>query len=224
VIIPVKFDVRVVPTVRRLHAFARTRGLAIEVLVCGALPAGVVSELPAVFVPVIPARKGACVRNGIVAANARTLLVCDADLPVSDDDLDRLLAASTVSPVVFASRTGMRTAVTGTSRFRMISSGLYRFLASALFGLRLDAQCGVKVFRREIARKLTIMQRLNGLLYDTEIALNCRSLNIAVTEVSVSIHNDEHSVINALEACVEVVVGLGILWFRSERSSRICPR
>jgi hypothetical protein len=220
VIIPVKLDARVVPTIRRLRAFARTRALALEIFVCGALPAEILADLAAAFLPVCPARKGACVRAGILAATAPVLLVCDADLPVSDTDLERVLAASIASHVVFASRTSASTPVTGTSRFRMGLSYAYRFLISTLLGLHLDTQCGVKVYHRETARLLIALQRLDGLLYDTELALNCRSLAIAINEVPVAIHNDRNSVINAFDAGIEVVIGLALLWLRRERFSR----
>jgi hypothetical protein len=222
-VIPVRHDLRVVPTLDRLHRFATFRSLAIEIIVCGMLPPMSLTKLPAIFVSVNPPLKGSCVRAGITIARAPTVVVCDADLPVSDRDIDRLLAASTTSRVVFGSRTAAGASVVGTTGFRLLLGGIYRFLQSLLLGLRFDTQCGVKVFERHVAKKLFAAQRLEGLLYDTEIALTCRALQIPITEIAVSIHNDVHSVISPLNASVDIVIGLGILWFRSMNRHRSLP-
>src|SRR5438105_270222 len=92
-VIPVRDDVRVLRTLLRLRRFAATRQLTIETIVCGVLPAVVLHRLPCKFISVIPPRKGRCVRHGILVASSATIVVCDADLPIGDADLDLLIEA-----------------------------------------------------------------------------------------------------------------------------------
>lgn len=217
-VIPVRDDVRVLRTLLRLRRFAATRQLTIETIVCGVLPAVVLRRLPCKFISVIPPRKGRCVRRGILVASSATIVVCDADLPIGDADLDLLIEASKTKSVVFASRIGAGASVDGTSRLRLFCSKLFRSLQWALFSLDLDTQCGVKVFQRSVAAALTDEMLVGGLLYDTEIALRCRSQGIAIAEVPVAVHNDKNSVVGGVEASVQAAVGLCALWLHAAAS------
>jgi hypothetical protein len=83
-VIPVRRDDRVTGTVRRLQAWAVANRLAIELVIIGeqgarGVPPGVT------WIERRPARKGRCVRDGVLASHGEVVLVADADLPVADD-------------------------------------------------------------------------------------------------------------------------------------------
>ena len=112
--------------------------------------------------------KGACTRQGMLAASGQLRIFTDADLSYPISGIDRFVDELQNADVVIASRetsgikyaTMTRRAITTLSRFVMD-----RFFVRGIP----DTQAGFKGFRADVARDLFGHQRVNGFGFDAEI-------------------------------------------------------
>lgn len=214
IIIPVTRDRRVVDAVRVLSGWADRNGLKVEILVCGEPPPGELLA-PARVVEVKPARKGECVRAGVRKCRGRTVLICDADVPVRLSDLDRLLAALTDFDIAV----GVRCYDTDfTPPFgRRLASRIYKWLVCSLLKLppTSDPQCGVKVFRVGVAREVVDELSVVGLAYDSEILRRAETMGSRVAYVPV-LWKHTSTTISLWRHTPRMLCDLLYLWFRYE--------
>jgi dolichyl-phosphate beta-glucosyltransferase len=218
-VIPVKDDLRVYTAVSRIRRFAASANLTADIIVCGTLPQSAVASLGVPFVTVSSGRKGMAVREGVLRATGAVIVICDADVPVGDGDLQRIVAALADCDIVVASRTANGSSrAQGISQTRRILGSCFRALVHRLFKLSGDTQCGVKALRRSAALQLFESQLATGLAYDVELMLKVRHMRLRCREVPVTIQNGTQSVVRPLQAVCEVLRDLAVLWFRLGRA------
>jgi dolichyl-phosphate beta-glucosyltransferase len=113
--------------------------------------------------------KGAAVRSGLIAATAEIIAVVDADLdpPTMKRIADLAALAKEGNDLVIGERTEWRFH----SALRFLLS-LVLFVAQRFFIFHssrfFDTQCGCKVYRRDAARQVASLQRVDGGMYDIE--------------------------------------------------------
>ena len=156
---------------------------------------------PEVRVLRLPHRgKGAAVRAGVLAASGDLLLVMDADLSTPIAELDLLEAALDRCDVAIGSRNVAGARVTVPQRLdRRVMGRAFNLLVRALLlpGLR-DTQCGVKLFRREVAQAVFERCRSDGFAFDVEALWLARRLGYRVAEVAVEWRNSPDSRVRPL--------------------------
>jgi dolichyl-phosphate beta-glucosyltransferase len=133
--------------------------------------------------------KGAAVRTGVLAARGQLVLFADADGATPIDQESRLAAAIHAgADLAVGSRL---LAAAGARRSRNWLRGLSgrAFAAVARWLLRLpvrDPQCGFKMFRGEVGRRLFSMVRESRYLFDLEVLVLARRLGYRTAEVPVN--------------------------------------
>jgi hypothetical protein len=185
IVIPVRRDPRVDSSVSILLAWGRAQERPLEILVCGE-PLSGQTVAGARFLRVVPAQKGACVAAGVLASHGSQILVCDADLPVGLDDIEKLVRVLDRCDLAVGQR-HQEGVMRGARKpaARRAASAAFRFMALALFDLPAgsDSQCGVKAFRAPAARTLFRSLTVTGLAYDVEVLLKARLLSMEVRNV-----------------------------------------
>ena len=144
--------------------------------------------------------KGWAVKNGMLAARGKHRLLCDADLPVPVEQMERLLPpASGDVDVAVGSRAAAGATRLGEPLFRRLMGRVYNVLVRllALPGLG-DTQCGFKRFRGEAAAVLFQRQTLDGFAFDVEVLYLARRLGLTVREIPVDWRYGERSKVRAL--------------------------
>jgi dolichyl-phosphate beta-glucosyltransferase len=114
--------------------------------------------------------KGAAVRTGVLASRGDFVAFADADLSAPIDQLDLLMADLDDAEVAIVSRAMPEARLERRqSRGREAMGKLYAALAQALLlrGVG-DAQCGLKLYRGEVAREVFAAVGETGILFDTE--------------------------------------------------------
>ena len=134
--------------------------------------------------------KGAAVKQGMLAAAGEYRFLCDADLSMPIELLERLLPPDgPAADIVIGSReaTGARRIGEPHGRWLMgrVFNGFTRLLATP--GVK-DTQCGFKVFRRESAEALFAAQTLDGFAFDAEILFLARKRGFSISEVGIDWH------------------------------------
>lgn len=137
--------------------------------------------------------KGGAVRAGVLAADAKTEIVCymDADLSTDLEALSRALAIfkqKTQVGILVADRRQKDSRLPRKQVLpRRVLSRAFNLLVRALFPkIRVrDTQCGFKLFRGSVARAIFPCQRLNGFAFDVELLVLATGQGFAVESLPV---------------------------------------
>ncbi len=116
--------------------------------------------------------KGYAVRYGMLRGEAAVVMFMDADYSVPMEEVEAGLALLEKGfDIAIASR-----ALEGSridhhqNRARELSARIYTLVQSLYLGISYpDTQCGFKLFRRSVARRLFRRQRLHSVIFDPEI-------------------------------------------------------
>lgn len=115
--------------------------------------------------------KGLALRRGMLAATGEYRFICDADLSMPIEEVNRFLPPALEGyDIAIASREAPGAVRYGEPPYRhwigRIFNGLVRLMAVPRFQ---DTQCGFKCFRAAAAEDLFAVQRLDGWTFDVEV-------------------------------------------------------
>ena len=133
--------------------------------------------------------KGAAVRTGMLAARGERLLFADADGATPIDQEAKLTEAiHHGADVAIGSRLAADAGVTRCRTWRRALIGrLFAVVARRWLHLSVrDTQCGFKMFRREVGRKLFSTCEETGYLFDLELLMSAEHLGYRIAEVPVN--------------------------------------
>jgi dolichyl-phosphate beta-glucosyltransferase len=143
--------------------------------------------------------KGAAVRAGMLAARQPRVVLCDADLSMPAEQLDRFFEAlDSGCPIAIGSRVLPESRrYLSPLRRRLMSWTFNRLVRILLVPGARDTQCGFKGFQRAVAHELFSRQHLNGFSFDVEILYLARSRGYGVVEVPIDWYFDADSRVRA---------------------------
>ncbi len=152
--------------------------------------------------------KGAAVRRGMLAASGRSVIFTDADLAYPPEQLvelvERLEAGSDV--VVGNRRHPDALLRQGPPRIREIGSLVFNLVTHAvLLGHYRDTQCGLKGFRRDVARSIFSRTTIDGFAFDVEVLHIVEKDHLTLVEVPVVLDDGEASTISVLPVALRMV-------------------
>lgn len=131
--------------------------------------------------------KGAAVRSGIAQSSGDTLLVRDADLELSVEDIPPMILAMEELNVEFVNGSRYMAGVNRplSSYRRFLANRFFTFLTSLIIDVKLtDMACGYKLFKRELYDRLVLRENRFG--FEAEIlikSLRKQANNIAEVPV-----------------------------------------
>jgi len=189
-------EARLPGTLRDLNSYVNTRSRVpegLEVIVVDNNSADATAEVARDgSTPLLPVRvitcaepgKGAAVRAGIAATDAPLVGFMDADGATALEAYDeawRLITCG--ADVAIASRAveGSRCMVRH-SRLREHGATVYRSLAGRVVPGINDTQCGFKVMRGDLARRVFAQVETNGFSFDIEFLARAQGLGAAIVE------------------------------------------
>lgn len=197
IIIPAHNEARrLPPTLNIIDSFLKHQDYASEVLVVengssdGTLQVAqsFTGKMPNLRVFAEEARgKGLAVKRGMLEAFGEYRFLCDADLSMPIEQVNRFLPPQTNScDVAIGSRE-----VTGAQRY---DEPAYRHLIGRIFntmvrwvllpGLQ-DTQCGFKCFTAEVAETVFPLQTLDGMSFDAEVLFIARKKGYQIREIPI---------------------------------------
>lgn len=219
---------RIGPTLDRIDAYLRSRGVEAEVLVVDDGSTDRTAELveghgaPGLRLIRQGANlgKGAALRRGVVESSGRRVLLCDADLSTPIEELaslERRLAAG--ADLAIGSRGLDDSAVRR-------HQPLYRELMGKTFnriirclgvrGVR-DTQCGFKLLDGEVARRLFADLRTDGFAFDVELIWLARRGGYRIDEVGVEWWNSPDSRVDPLTDSLAMMRDVALMRWRHRR-------
>ena len=139
--------------------------------------------------------KGWAVMNGMLAAQGQYRLLCDADLSVPIEQLERLLPPQADGiDVALGSREAPGARRIGEPLRRHLMGRVYNTLVRFLGvpGVA-DTQCGFKCFRGATVRDLFLGPTINGFGFDVEVLYRARRAGLVIQEFGVDWYYRERS-------------------------------
>lgn len=212
-------ELRITPTLERLHKFLSSQPLRYEILVVDDGSRDKTIEVVEHLARSIPhlavvrqfpnKGKGAAVRLGMLSARGQIRVMTDADGSMPPEQLPNLLAPiiGCRSEIAIGSRyvEGAKTDVHQPFYRRWWSRLANKVIQRSLVPGVKDTQCGFKAFTAEAARDLFKRATIDGWAFDLEILAVARREGYAITEVGVEWSDDGRSRVNPIKDMMKVV-------------------
>ena len=154
--------------------------------------------------------KGAAVRGGILAARGDYRFICDADLSMPIDEVNKFLPpALTGYDVAIGSRELPGSRRYDEPSYRHWGGRAINFAIQTLIlpGLN-DTQCGFKCFRAQAAEDLFARQTLSGWSFDIEILYLARRRGYRIKEVAINWHFGPESKVSAVTDALRMLTDI----------------
>jgi glycosyltransferase involved in cell wall biosynthesis len=165
--------------------------------------------------------KGAAVRQGMNQAQGEFLFMCDADLSMPIEEVNRFLPPQLEGfQIAIASREAPGSVRYDEPQFRHLGGRLMNWLIQLFIlpGLN-DTQCGFKCFTKDVARDLFGKQTLDGWSFDIELLYIARQRGYSITEVAIPWIYHQESKVHAVRDALQIL--LDIQTIRSNHKSGI---
>jgi glycosyltransferase involved in cell wall biosynthesis len=181
------------------------------------------SRYPNVHLLSLPHRgKGWAVKNGMLAAQGQYRLLCDADLSVPIEQVERLLPPQAEAvDVAIGSREAPVSRRIGEPERRHLMGRVYNALVQLLAvpGVR-DTQCGFKCFRGEVVPDLFQGRIIDGFGFDVEVLYRARRAGMSVREFGVDWYYRERSKVRPVHDSIAMTCDLLRMRWRYRRRRR----
>src|SRR5262245_39365586 len=129
--------------------------------------------------------KGAAVRTGVLAAQKPWVLFVDADLSIPIEETLSLCAHADRAPIVIGSKRAPGSEIEYPLARRLLGGLGQSMISLFVVGGFHDTQCGIKLYRTDVARELFSHSRIDGFGFDFEVLFLARRLGKDVCEVPI---------------------------------------
>lgn len=152
--------------------------------------------------------KGAAVRRGMLAASGRVVIFTDADLAYPPEQLVELVHGieGGWDVVVGNRRHPDAELLQSPPRVRELGSLVFNLVTNAaLLGHYRDTQCGLKAFRRDVARSIFGRTTIDGFAFDVEVLHIVEKDHLTLLEVPVVLEDGDVSTISVLPQALRMI-------------------
>ncbi len=154
--------------------------------------------------------KGAAVKCGMLKAQGEFLFMCDADLSMPIEEVNKFLPPQLEGvDIAIASREAPGAIRYDEPLIRHLGGRLMNLFIQllALPGLN-DTQCGFKCFSASAAKQLFPYQTLSGWSFDIELLFIARRAGLTITEIPVPWIYRQESKVNAFPDAVKILLDI----------------
>ena len=158
--------------------------------------------------------KGFALKKGVLNAKFDWLLTTDVDFSVSLNQLNIWKKKNFLRKkkyIYFGSRQHMQSKVK-TKILRKFLGVIFRYIIDYILNIKIkDTQCGFKLYKKNIAKKIFSSLSINGFEHDLEIVLLAKEKNFEIVELPVTWKHKEGSKINIYYDTIKMFFGVLIL-------------
>ena len=139
--------------------------------------------------------KGWAVKNGMLKATGEYRFMCDADLSMPFEQVERFLPPQVQGvDIAIGSREAPNSRRFGEPSHRHIMGLVYNRVVRTLSGCDLsDTQCGFKCLRGEVVPELFSKQVIDGFAFDVEILFLATKAGLRIDEIGIDWYYREQS-------------------------------
>ena len=134
--------------------------------------------------------KGWAVRNGLTNATGTYRFICDADLSMPIEHIERFLPPKGgFSDITIGSREAPNARRIGEPTIRHIMGRIYNNIIRVVFRNSIsDTQCGFKCFKWEKVEPIFRNQSINGFAFDMEVLFLAQKSGLTISEIGIDWH------------------------------------
>lgn len=221
VIIPAHNEEHRLPgTLEQMDAFFRQQSYPVEIVVVENGSADRTLEVAREYAQRMPCLrvlhedqrgKGLAVKRGMLAAAGEYRFICDADLSMPIEEINRFippLLAQDVD-VAIASREAAGAVRYNEPAYRHFVGRIFNTLVRvfALPGLQ-DTQCGFKCFKAEVAETVFPLQTIGGWTFDVEVLFIARLRGYRLVEIGIPWYFNPESKVRVWRDSVQMALDL----------------
>ncbi len=154
--------------------------------------------------------KGAAVRCGMAQAQGDFFFMCDADLSMPIEEINRFLPPQLEGfQIAIASRETPGSIRYNEPHFRHLGGRLMNWLIQLFIlpGLN-DTQCGFKCFTRSAGQDLFAKQTLDGWSFDIELLFIARQRGYSIVEVAIPWIYNQQSKVHAIRDALQILLDI----------------
>ncbi len=155
--------------------------------------------------------KGYALKRGIKAAKNKWILTTDSDCSVSNFQLTNWINKDYIKEKVyiyFGSR-NHKLSIVKKKKLRKLVGLLFKFVIQIFFNIRIsDTQCGFKLYKSSVGKKIFKVISTNGYMHDLEICLISRKYNYKIKDLPVKWTHIEESKINFVKDFFKISLSL----------------
>lgn len=151
--------------------------------------------------------KGRAVRRGMLEAHGQYRFMCDADLSMSIEQVNRFIPPALENvDIAIGSREARGAVRVDEPAYRHIGGRVINFAIRLLIlpGLQ-DTQCGFKCFTAPAAEQVFSRQSLTGWSFDIEMLFIARRRGLAIREVPIRWRFDPETKLSAVQDALRMV-------------------
>jgi dolichyl-phosphate beta-glucosyltransferase len=140
--------------------------------------------------------KGYAIKKGVLASVGELLLTCDADQSAPIEELEKLLPFIRKGCDIAVGSRGLHESDIQVRQpwYRERMGKIFNiFVRTLVFTGILDTQCGFKLFKGDVARKLFEKSRIKGFSFDVEILFLAKMADYKIKEVPIKWINSPSS-------------------------------
>ena len=156
--------------------------------------------------------KGAAVKAGMLKARGDFQVFTDVDIPFNYEDLDNFIhyLDDKEFHVVVGDRTLPDSVYfTEISRIRKIGSNVFSFIVGRfVVGGHFDTQCGMKGFRKEVAKDIFTLTRIPSFAFDVEVLYISLKRNYDIKRLPVVLRKQEGSSVKVIQHGLGMIIDL----------------
>jgi len=152
--------------------------------------------------------KGAAVRTGMLAATGKYRFICDADLSMPIEEIEKFLPPQVDGyDIAIASREARGAVRYNEPWYRHLMGRVFNTIVRllAIHGLQ-DTQCGFKMFRADVAEALFPLQAMNGWSFDVEILYAAQQRGYRIIEVPINWYYKANTRIHPIRDSIDMFV------------------
>lgn len=192
IVIPAYNEARRLPaTLGSWHAYLRDLPLDSEVIVVDDgshdTTSAVAESAGARVVRLIPNQgKGGAVRAGVLAANGDVVAYVDADMNVAPEHLSRALELLSAGADLVVGQRKLSAYASDEGPLRLLAGGVVQITRRTVVLRTIrDTQCGFKVFRADLARRIFRQTQIRSFAFDIEVLYLAHRLGARIVEMPV---------------------------------------
>jgi dolichyl-phosphate beta-glucosyltransferase len=199
-------EVRLLPTLERLHEYYEGQGYPYDVIVVSDGSRDRTNQITEDFAKSYPKfrllaytpnrGKGYAVRTGMLEAQGDLILFCDADMATPQEETEKLLARMNLgADIAIGSRPLKESKLEKHQPFlrEMFGRAANKLIqVLAVKGIQ-DTQCGFKMFTKKSAHDVFARCKLTGFSFDFEALMIARDLGYKIDEVPIRWFHQEGS-------------------------------
>jgi dolichyl-phosphate beta-glucosyltransferase len=208
-------EARLPESMKEITAFVARQTYPIEVIIIDnnstdrthAIAQEFADRLPFIQVLSEPKQgKGAAVRTGMLGARGQYRFICDADLSMPIEEVEKFLPPHLENyDIAIASREAPGAVRYHEPWYRHLMGRVFNTMVRlfAVHGFQ-DTQCGFKMFRAEAAQALFPLQTMNGWSFDVEVLYAAQQRGYRIVEVPIHWYYKSNTRIHPIQDSIEM--------------------